>query len=88
MTAPVLPLDPGLVLPLHFGGLHPYETALALFVAFAPFVGLGVVIVVRRRQDAAEEAAQAATAPSPVVGSLSVEPSTQDLPVDGSSSPG
>jgi hypothetical protein len=87
MTAPLLPLDPGLVLPLHFGGLHPYETALALFVAFAPFVGLGVVIVVRRRQDAAEEAAQAATAP-PVVGSLSVEPSTQDLPVDGPSSPG
>ncbi len=37
---------------LHFGSLHPYERWLAIVLAFGPFVVLGVVIAVRRRQDA------------------------------------
>ncbi len=44
--------------PLHLGSLHPYEQVLTLLLAFGPFVLLGVVIVLRRRQDragAAEE---------------------------------
>ena len=66
MTAPVLPLDPGLVLPLHFGGLHPYEHgAGAVRSRSHPFVVLGVVIVVRRRQDAAEGAEAGAAVREP-----------------------
>lgn len=42
--------------PLHLGGLHPYEQALTLLVAFGPFVLLAAVIWWRRRQDAAEAA--------------------------------
>lgn len=45
------------VLPLHLGALHPVEQALTLLLAFGPFLLLGVVIAVRRRQDAAEDAA-------------------------------
>jgi len=37
--------------PLHMGALHPYELALTLLLAFGPFVLLGAVIVVRRRED-------------------------------------
>lgn len=44
------------VLPLHLGALHPVEQALTLLLAFGPFLLLGVVIAVRRRQDAAEDA--------------------------------
>lgn len=39
--------------PLHLGSLHPYEQALTLLLAFGPFVVLGLVIVVRRRQERA-----------------------------------
>ena len=39
------------LLPLHLGALHPAETVLTLVLAFGPFVALGVVIVVRRRQE-------------------------------------
>lgn len=45
------------VLPLHLGALHPVEQALTLLLAFGPFLLLGVVIAVRRRQDAAEDTA-------------------------------
>ena len=38
--------------PLHLGPLHPVEQALTLLLAFGPFVLLGVVLLVRRRQDA------------------------------------
>lgn len=38
----------------HLGALHPAEQALTLLLAFGPFVLLGIVIVVRRRQDRAE----------------------------------
>ena len=39
------------VLPLHMGGLHPYEQVLTLLLAFGPFLLLAVVVLVRRRQD-------------------------------------
>ncbi|GAA2155368.1 hypothetical protein GCM10009844_42350 [Nocardioides koreensis] len=45
------------VLPLHMGALHPFEQVLVLLLAFGPFVALGLVIAVRRRQDRREEAA-------------------------------
>lgn len=48
-----------LLIPLHMGALHAYEQWLAVGVAVAPFIVLAVVIVIRRRQDAAEEAAEA-----------------------------
>lgn len=40
---------------LHLGALHPVEKGLTLVLAFGPFLVLGVVIAVRRRQDAAAE---------------------------------
>lgn len=42
-------------IPLHMGALHPVEQALTLALAFGPFVVLGIVIAVRRRQDRAED---------------------------------
>lgn len=35
----------------HMGALHPIEQALTLVLAFGPFVVLGVVIVLRRRNE-------------------------------------
>jgi Na+-translocating ferredoxin:NAD+ oxidoreductase RnfE subunit len=43
------------VLPLHMGVLHPYEQVLVYVLAFGPFLLLGIVIVVRRRQDRRED---------------------------------
>jgi hypothetical protein len=43
---------------LHMGALHPYEKALTLVLAFGPFLLLAVVIMIRRRQDQAEEDSQ------------------------------
>ncbi len=43
------------MIPWHMGALHPAEQALTIVLAFGPFVLLGAVIVIRRRQDAAEE---------------------------------
>jgi hypothetical protein len=43
------------VLPLHSGGLHPYEQLLVLAIAFGPFLVLAVVVVVVRRRDLAAE---------------------------------
>jgi hypothetical protein len=48
----------GGVTPLHLGALHPVEQLLTLLLAFGPFVVLGVVIVVRRRQEDAQEREQ------------------------------
>ncbi|MBM9461501.1 hypothetical protein JK386_16475 [Nocardioides sp. zg-536] len=45
------------MIPLHLGSLHPYEQALTFGLAFGPFLVLAVVIAVRRRADAAREAA-------------------------------
>ena len=36
----------------HMGALHPFEQALVLLLAFGPFVVLGVVVWLRRREDA------------------------------------
>ncbi|GAA4696740.1 hypothetical protein [Nocardioides nanhaiensis] len=46
-------LAPLLVVVQHLGALHPFETGLTLVLAFGPFVLLGVVVWIRRRQDAA-----------------------------------
>ena len=37
--------------PLHLGALHPVEEALVYALAFGPFLVLGVIVLVRRRQD-------------------------------------
>ena len=39
----------------HMGSLHAYEQVLVLLLAFGPFVVLGIVVWLRRREDAAEE---------------------------------
>lgn len=39
------------VVSWHFGQLHAYESAIALLLAFGPFLILAVVIVLRRRED-------------------------------------
>ena len=51
--------------PWHVGSDHPAELALTLVLAFGPFLVLGAVIVVQRRRDAAEEAAEGAEAERP-----------------------
>jgi hypothetical protein len=40
-----------MTVPAHLGALHPVEQALTLVLAFGPFLVLGIVILVRRRQD-------------------------------------
>jgi len=40
--------------PLHLGSLHPFEQAMVYVLAFGPFLVLGVVMLVRRRQDRRE----------------------------------
>jgi len=47
-----------LVLPQHLGGLHPFEQALVMGLAFGPFVILAIVVYVVRRRDLAEESAE------------------------------
>lgn len=37
---------------LHLGALHPVEKGLTVALALGPFLVLGVVVAVRRRQDA------------------------------------
>src|SRR4051794_2832884 len=49
---------PSAIVALHLGGLHPYEKAVTLLLAFGPFVVLGIVVAVRRRHDLAEERAE------------------------------
>ncbi len=46
------------VLPQHLGALHPVEAALTLALAFGPFLLLGIVVLLRRRHDALEDAAE------------------------------
>ena len=46
------------MIPLHLGALHPVEQWLTLFLAFGPFVLLGVVLWWRRREDSAAEREQ------------------------------
>jgi hypothetical protein len=56
MSAPLLSPATALAVAAHLGGLHPFENALVLAIAFGPFVVLGVVVAVLRRRDAADEA--------------------------------
>ncbi|HCB06976.1 MAG TPA: hypothetical protein PLZ93_15120 [Nocardioides sp.] len=44
------------LIALHLGALHPVEKVLTLVLAFGPFLVLGAVIAVRRRQESADEA--------------------------------
>ncbi len=53
MPPPLLPLL--LLLPLHMGALHPVEQLLVYLLAFGPFAVLGIVVLVRRRRDDAED---------------------------------
>jgi hypothetical protein len=39
---------------LHLGALHPIEQALTLLLAFGPFVVLGIVVWLRRREGGAD----------------------------------
>jgi hypothetical protein len=43
---------------MHMGAMHPYEKVLTLVLAFGPFLLLAAVIMIRRRQDQAEEDSQ------------------------------
>ena len=47
-------MNPDLV-ALHMGALHPVEKVLTLGLAFGPFLVLGLVIALRRRQEPEEE---------------------------------
>ena len=42
------------MVPWHMGALHPYEQAMVLLLAFGPFVVLGLVVWLRRREDVRE----------------------------------
>lgn len=44
-----------LVVPLHLGDLHAYETVILGLVAFGPFVVLGLVVAWRRRHEPGAE---------------------------------
>jgi hypothetical protein len=44
---------------LHMGALHPFEKVLTLVLAFGPFLLLALVIYLRRRHDAREDAEDA-----------------------------
>lgn len=46
-------------LPLHFGQLHAWEQAIVILVAFGPFLLLGVIVLLIRRRDIAEEEREA-----------------------------
>jgi hypothetical protein len=55
LLPPAIALVVTLAVPGHLGGLHPFENALVLAIAFGPFIVLGVVVAVLRRRDAADE---------------------------------
>ncbi len=45
------PYLPPQIPPMHMGALHGYEQALTLVLAFGPFLVLGVLVWLRRRED-------------------------------------
>jgi uncharacterized protein YpmS len=51
LTAPFL-------ISQHMGQLHAWEQVFVLLLAFGPFILLGIVVVVVRRRDIAEEEGQ------------------------------
>jgi hypothetical protein len=59
--------------PLHLGALHHFEQALTLLLAFGPFVVLGAVVWLRRREDA-EDALVHEGEPGPVGSSSGTGP--------------
>ena len=52
------------LVPMHLGDLHAYETALLALLAFGPFVVLAVVVVVMRRRDEENAAGDADESPT------------------------
>lgn len=50
--------DPDPVTPLHLGSLHAYEQALVLLLAFGPFLLLGLVVLLRRRESRPQKPGQ------------------------------
>jgi hypothetical protein len=60
-----MPPVTALLVAMHLGALHPYEKVLTLVLAFGPFVVLGAVIAVRRRQEAEDERDESASRPGP-----------------------
>jgi hypothetical protein len=59
-----MPVIAALLVPLHLGSLHAWETALLALLAFGPFAVLAVVVVVLRRRDAADDEATEAPGPA------------------------
>ena len=57
LPALTAPLRSGAVVPAHLGSLHPVEQVLTFVLAFGPFVVLGIVVALRRRQDGAGDEA-------------------------------
>ena len=57
LPALTAPLRSGAVVPEHLGSLHPVEQVLTFVLAFGPFVVLGIVVALRRRQDGAGDEA-------------------------------
>jgi hypothetical protein len=67
------------VLPLHLGALHPVEQALTIALAFGPFVLLGLVVWLRRREDDRLDADEG----EPTAGSDEVSRASQPPPAAG-----
>jgi hypothetical protein len=65
---------------LHLGALHSYEKVLTFGLAFGPFIVLGAVVAVRRRQDHAAEAQAAAEAAIQAQSAISSPEATADRP--------
>ncbi|MFT4264553.1 MAG: hypothetical protein QM572_14295 [Nocardioides sp.] len=57
-------VDPAWLIAWHLGALHPVEKWLTLALAFGPFLLLGGVIALRRRQDARDAIEDGVTRPA------------------------
>lgn len=55
MDAATTTLPIPMPVPMHMGALHPFEQGLTLLLAFGPFVALGVVVWLRRREQRRED---------------------------------
>ena len=84
MAAPVgYPLAVAQFLVMHMGALHPYEKVLTVLLAFGPFLLLGVVIVHRRRREAADaDSDEKTTTVTPAVGERPGQPAAADRSAD------
>ncbi len=61
-------MDSAHLVALHMGSLHPIEQGLTVFLAFGPFVLLGLVVWLRRRADRREDAEAERSATAHAVG--------------------